>query len=329
VAIDAPRLVEDSDTVLLRSDGRRAYPVHDGVPLLLAPEALVPGHEPDRVDVTLPQYAEAYAERSFYDAVAETLTHADEGALAQTSAARVVAADPALRRAFPYPRSLWLDATYDCIAQDQAYRHLAPVREQRVLQLGGSGDTAVKLLAAGATEAWLLTPVLNEARFGRALAQEAGYGGRLHAVVGVGEELPFGDNSFDVAYSGGSLHHTVTDLSLPEIARTLAPGGRFAAWDPWRAALYRLGISVFGKRDRDAFCHPMTASRAAPLSVFRWSSVTQHGALTRYPLLALGRMGIGVTLRQAWRIMALDERVAAWFRPVRRQGGSVVFLGTK
>jgi hypothetical protein len=55
-----------------------------------------------------------------------------------------------------------------------------------VLQIGGSGDTAVKLLAAGAAEACLLTPVLKEAQLALVLAKDAGYDGRLSAVLGVG-----------------------------------------------------------------------------------------------------------------------------------------------
>jgi ubiquinone/menaquinone biosynthesis C-methylase UbiE len=41
-----------------------------------------------------------------------------------------------------------------------------------------------------------------------------------------GEELPFADESFDVAYSNGVLHHTPdTERAVRELRRILKPGG--------------------------------------------------------------------------------------------------------
>ena len=64
---------------------------------------------------------------------------------------------------FPEPRDVWIDATYDGAAQYDSYTYIAPVAGKRLLQLGGSGLHAIKAIRAGAREAWLLTPVLDEA----------------------------------------------------------------------------------------------------------------------------------------------------------------------
>jgi uncharacterized protein YbaR (Trm112 family) len=55
--------------VLLREDLQCAYPVIDGIPILLAPEALTPPERRRDADLTQPKYAEAYAEMPFYNEV--------------------------------------------------------------------------------------------------------------------------------------------------------------------------------------------------------------------------------------------------------------------
>src|SRR5690606_33674889 len=116
----------------------------------------------------------------------------------------------------------------------------------------------------GAAEAWVVTPMLGEIRCAMALAEAAGVSDRLRSAVAVGEELPFAAESFDGIYCGGCLHHMQTEIALPEISRVLAPGGAFAAVEPWRAPLYAIGTRIFGKRERGAFCRPLTRERVAP-----------------------------------------------------------------
>lgn len=49
---------------------------------------------------------------------------------------------------------------------------------------------------------------------------------RADFVLGDGERLPFADNSFDVVYSNGVLHHTPdTARAVRELHRVLRPGG--------------------------------------------------------------------------------------------------------
>lgn len=60
--------VGETDPVLLRADGKAAYPIIDGIPIVLAPEVLRRPGEATAFDLAAPQYAEAYAEMKFYNA---------------------------------------------------------------------------------------------------------------------------------------------------------------------------------------------------------------------------------------------------------------------
>jgi len=327
---EAPVPIGPTPWVLLREDRRCAYPVVEGVPILLAPEELRPDGRGAAVDLGDPRYAEAYDEMAFYNdqgtREAEDIRQSEAYAIVEP----VRRASPEERAAFPEPREVWIDAVYECAAQWDAYRHIAPLTGKRILQLGGTGSHGMKFLLGGAAEAWLVTPMLGEVRCGLALAREIGMRERLRCVLGVAEQLPLASGAFDAIYAGGSLHHTVTADALPEAARILRPGGRFAAVDPWRAPFYRLGVAVFGKREPDVHCRPLTAERAAPMrTAFPEHQRVQHGTLTRYPLLALGKLGVPCGLRTAWRITAIDDAVSSWVPGLRRWGSAAALLGTK
>jgi len=52
------------------------------------------------------------------------------------------------------------------------------------------------------------------------------YGANADFMISDGERLPFRDESFDVVYSNGVLHHTPdTEGAIREVHRVLAPGG--------------------------------------------------------------------------------------------------------
>ena len=263
-----------------------AYPVVDGIPILLAPEQITPANRPQTFDLKDVRYAEAYEEMTHYNQVAK----AEAAAIRESEAYRMVEAvlrlPPEERGTCPEPKESWIDCVPDCKAQYEAYRYLEPFAGKRVLQLGGKGIHAVKSLLAGAAEAWVLTPMLGEIYCSIALAKEAGVFERLRCVVGVAEEIPLADNTFDAVYSGGCVHHMTTELAMPEIARVLKPGGRFSSMDPWRAPFYAIGIKVFGKREVNVYCRPLTRARVAPLfTSFGQSKKEQYGTLTRYPAL--------------------------------------------
>jgi len=225
---------------------------------------------------------------------------------------------------------VWLDAVYDCVSQWDVYKHISPVKGKRVIQLGGKGVHAVKFLLAGAEEAWVVTPMLGEARCAVALANAVGVGDKRHCVVAIAEELPFVSDSFDIVYSGGCLHHMVTNLAVPECGRILRAGGKFGAVDPWKTCLHTWGTKILGKREAEVHCHPLTMERVEPLSkVFNSSNVLHHGTLTRYLLLMLDKFKIPSSLSVAWHITQMDDEVCSKISGLRRYGSSVALLGEK
>lgn len=324
------RAVGVTTDVLLRADLECAYPVVDGYPILLSPEALYPEGASHVVDLTEPVHAEAYEEMDVYNDLASQ--ESTQIRQSETFSTIQPILDPPSRDnlEFPEPSNVWLDAVYDSAGQLDAYRHLAPVRGMRVLQLGGKGNHAVKLLLAGASSAWLVTPMLGEARCATALANAAGVADRLHCIVAVAERLPLANNVVDRLYTGGCLHHMTTALAFAEASRVLTPGGRFAAVDPWKAPLYSIGIRIFGKREKNVYCVPLDSRRIAPAAdAFGEVTVIHHGAITRYPLLVLQKLGLTASLGAALAITRADDAISDLVPALRRQGSSVVVLGTK
>ena len=96
---------------------------------------------------------------------------------------------------------------------------------KRLLEIGcGLGTDLLQFARGGAVVTGVdLTPAsveLVRKRF-------AMYGLAVEARVADAERLPFSDNSFDVVYSFGVLHHTPnTRKAVEEVYRVLKPGGR-------------------------------------------------------------------------------------------------------
>jgi SAM-dependent methyltransferase/uncharacterized protein YbaR (Trm112 family) len=326
---------------LVCDDGSRTYGVVDGFPNLLAPEAI--GAAPTERGEQ--RYSEAYAEMAYYDEVSSSWAErlASVVSAEQSVDPRRASDDPVLegarlvvlarsgidRSRFPRPARAWLHLRHEGPALFDAYRHLAPLDGKRVLQIGGIGLDAVKFLLGGAAEVWLVSPMLGELRFARTLAAATGLTSRVRCLRGLAEELPFRTGSFDAVFAGGSLHHTVTELSLPEIARVLRPGGLLASVEPWRAPGYELGTRLFGKRE-PVPCRPMSPRRVAPLfQTFRDVRVVHHGSLTRYPLIALERVGVRVPTRAVWMAARCDDAISSLVPPLRGNGSSVALLAAR
>jgi SAM-dependent methyltransferase len=332
-----PRVVA-GQRALVSDDGFWAYRVQGNVPILLAPEALA-GPSADPPDG---RYDEAYDEMQYYDALArrcaaelrramEVRTDSDplrasDDAVGEGVRLAAFAATARLLR-FPDPPSAWVHLRYEAAALHDAYAHLAPLEGKRVLQVGGMGLDAVKFLLAGAQHAWLVGPMAGELEFAAVLADVCGVGHRLSLVRAIAEELPFADGAFDAVFAGGTVHHTITTLSLPECARVLANGGRFAAVEPWRSAGYALGITLLGKRE-PVHCQPLDRDRTAPLfAAFDDATVIHHGALTRYPLVALARLGAKLPMRAVRLLTRVDDLICRCIR-LKGVGSSVALLGT-
>lgn len=327
---DGPSPLGETRSVFLRSDDAVAFPVVDGVPLLMWPEVLTPPDSRVTVDLGSSRYAEAYAEIGHYRDVATEGLSDVAGTTQFDFLSDILQAED--RSHFPEPPDVWLDAAYDCTAQERVYEHIAPnVADATVVQVGGSGLHALKLLVAGASEALLVTPVVSEAQFGRQMAEELGFGARFHPVVGIGEELPLAAESCDAAVSGGCLHHMVTAEAGREIRRALKIGGRFGAWDPWRAPLYRAGITIFGKREPGVGCRPIDDERVAAFmqNFGPEADYQRHGALVRYPLIALAKFGISLDVRTTLPIFRRDDRLAGALSILQRLQSDVSICGER
>jgi SAM-dependent methyltransferase len=226
-----------------------------------------------------------------------------------------------------FPSLEWLDAPYDAASQMDAHRHLGPADGQRVAQLGGKGIHAVKSLLAGADEAWLLTPMHQEALYASELARRTGVSDRFHTVVGIAEQMPFPSEAFDTIYAGGCLHHMTTDFAGPEIHRVLVRGGRFAAVEPWQTVAHRAGTRLIGKREANAYCRPLNDERLRPMhAAFDGLELRHHGPALRYLALALQKL----TRRE------ISSRAGLWLTRIddalplpARMGGSIAVLATR
>lgn len=329
-----------TDRLLRLSDGSAAYPVVDGIPVLLGPERLVPADSPAArhpvYDLRDPLYAEAWEERDHYNAVSRLkLANLTRHGVRQAESMEglVTAGDlSAAARSFPEPATIWVQAGYNSRPILEAYRHLTPVRARTFLQIGGSGTHAVKLLLAGARQGFLVTPMLEEARYALQLAQLFGVRERFAAVLGIGEQIPFRAAVFDSAFSIGCFHHMRLEYVADELHRLLKPGGRFSGLDPYRTALHSVGTSILGKSDPSVHCQPFTAARLAPLRQrFPHMTASRHGPLLRYLCLGLEKI-LGGSLPLANSVPAMlslaraDERLG---RLLRLPGGVMVLNGMK
>lgn len=293
------------------------YPIVDGVPLLAPWHASGDAVPPRPLD--LARAAEIRDETAIYDRLAAAdrahLAHARRRLLGP-------ALDAAIRRdavpaTFPDPLATWIDSVGSADTQAIAYRHLAPLADARVLQLGGTGSHAHKALLAGAAHATLLSPALEEIQLARALAADLGVADRFTGLVAIGERIPLPDATLDRVYGGGCLHHTAIEDSLPELARVLAPGGRAAFVDPLDNPIYRAWTALAGHRAR--FCgdeegthdHPLDAAALLTLARRHFTRVELHpsGGPLRYAVILAAR-----TLHRA----PAPARAARWYTAERR-----------
>ena len=79
------------------------------------------------------------------------------------------------------------------------------------------------------------------------------FGLKSNLMVGNAEALPFPDDSFDMVYSWGVIHHSPrTDQAAREILRVLRPGGRFAVMIYHRYSLVGLMLWLrYGPKSLD------------------------------------------------------------------------------
>ncbi len=120
-----------------------------------------------------------------------------------------------------------------------------PLAGLKVLEIGsGSGSRAVAAAMRGA-EVWGIEP--SEAGVEASRLRASRYPDlRVHFQAGVGEELPYPDEAFDLVFSAEVLQH-VQDLeaTIAETARVLRPGGRCYHEGPNALYPYEFHYRVF------------------------------------------------------------------------------------
>jgi len=114
---------------------------------------------------------------------------------------------------------------------------LGDLAGRRMIDLGAGYGGAARVLGGerGAHVTCLnLSTVENERN--RKLTEAAGLSSRIEVVDGSYDAMPFGDASFDIAWSQDAiLHAPDRGAVLDEVARVLKPGGLFAFHDPMQA----------------------------------------------------------------------------------------------
>lgn len=224
----------------------------------------------------------------------------------------------------PYPSRKWLLGKFDSPSDWDIFQVLKDVTGQPFLQLGGSGLTAVMYAILGA-KSHLVSPLVEECAVGQELARL--FGVELQCEVGFAEEIPYPAESFAIVYSGGCAHHFDTALAFPEIARVLKQDGIFAAVEPWRSPLHSIGTKAFGKRETEVHCRPLNDERMEPFFRYFSGKVTHHSLITRYAMLALGKLGLSIPFGAAFAIMRFEDRLTPPF--LAKFGSGVSVIGTK
>jgi SAM-dependent methyltransferase len=110
-------------------------------------------------------------------------------------------------------------------AAASALRALGVPRARHALDIGCGAGLSTAALEPLADVRVGLEPVVTMLRHHREVAP----GSRF--VVGRAEQLPFAAGSFDLVAAAGALNYADRELALPEIARTLRPGGLLLVYD--------------------------------------------------------------------------------------------------
>lgn len=120
---------------------------------------------------------------------------------------------------------------------DRMASKVGALTDKRVLDLGAGYGGAARVLAAehGAHVTCLnLSAIENERN--RALSCQTGVADSVEVVDGSFDDLPFGDESFDLVWSQDAILHAPDRKAvLDEVARVLKPGGDFIFTDPMQA----------------------------------------------------------------------------------------------
>jgi SAM-dependent methyltransferase len=205
---------------------------------------------------------------------------------------------------------------------DDVQDFLGRLEGKRLLELGcGSGGYAVLLARGGAlVSAVDLSPGSIEATRARAELN----GVELDATLAPAEELPYPDDSFDIAFGTSSLHHLEVDRAGPELWRVLKPGGKAFFLEP-------MGMNPLLRLARDRLPYPYKTPRGTdrPLTyddIHAWGSGFSSYWFKEAQLFSMIERVFGFHHRLP-RLRRFDEAVLRRFPATRRWARHVAFFG--
>jgi 2-polyprenyl-3-methyl-5-hydroxy-6-metoxy-1,4-benzoquinol methylase len=168
---------------------------------------------------------------------------------------------------------------------------LGDLTDKRVVEYGcGLGKITVLLARSGAhVSAFDLSE--QSVDVARRRAEMTGVEDRITFQVAAGEELPYDDASFDVAFGKAVLHHLDPEAGARELARILRPGGRAAFSEP-------LGTNPVVQFVRDHVPYPHKHERGADIPLRRsdieaWMAPFSEAHLRGVQLFSMLERGFG------------------------------------
>jgi 2-polyprenyl-3-methyl-5-hydroxy-6-metoxy-1,4-benzoquinol methylase len=195
---------------------------------------------------------------------------------------------------------------------------------ESVLELGcGRGVYAVLLARCGAlVTATDLSPGSIEHTRHRAELN----GVTLNTVVTAAEELPFPDESFDMAFGTSVLHHLEVGRAGPELTRVIKPGGKAFFREP-------MGMNPLLRFARDHVPYPYKNPRGAdrPLSyaeIEAWGRGFSRYWFRECQLLSMIERGFGFHHRFP-RLRRFDHAALGRVPALRRWARLVAIFGIK
>ena len=192
---------------------------------------------------------------------------------------------------------------------------LGDLRGKKVLEIGcGLGQISVLLAKSGAhVTAFDISPM--SVVVARKRAKINGIEEGLDLLVAAGEQLPFAEESFDVIFGKGVLHHLEPTLGAPELYRVLKPGGKAAFSEP-------MGMNPVLKFARAYLPYPDKNPRGAdkPLNyreIREWGRRFSEFRVEEFQLLSMIERGLGFH-RPVPILRRTDDFLLKYIPPLRR-----------
>jgi len=142
---------------------------------------------------------------------------------------------------------------------EYAFYLVGDLRNKKVLDVACGGGWITRLLALKGAAVTGFDISLEGCKTTRKKLQESGLNGSSLSVVDA-HSISFKDNSFDVVFATGALHHLNIAKVASEVHRVLKPGGKFVCYEPLKYgplmwAIKQAWLRMKGLQDHDTTEH--------------------------------------------------------------------------